>query len=929
MKKRIFSVIVGLVGFASTTWAQNEMHFPYFCGFETTKEADGWQLVNENSNPNKWVIGKATASDGNKSLYISPDNGASASYKAASGLQIAYKDFTLPVGSRYEIAFDWKCMGNLTDRMYVCWLPAAQPIGPSNYASLPTWLTSYWIQWSGNALAGDTVMFNARNWQHGQFEVPGTGIPYRLVFCWVSSDTGEQPISPAGCIDNVQIGKKMACAKPQALDYLAITDASGLFAWYGNSEQYELKYRNTKSSFWTEHKGLTQTVDSIKGLTKGTYTIWVRGICGQDTSIWSVYNNLLVYVSSEMCVDYINIKNTDVAIADIGKVTGVLSDPYMFLGMGVVDFGSASAASSHTVHYDVEETDPRTGHKLKTVPEGEVASVRLGNWGVGGNAERITYFCTVDSTMSILLLKYAVVLENPNHNENEQPRFTLKMLDEYGRQINPTCGAADFIPNKNTAQWHKTGTVEWKDWTTLGLNLEDYIGQTIQIQLATYDCTLSGHYGYAYFTLDCAAARISGLSCGDNTVEALGVPEGFSYKWYRADKPDSIVSTTNKFLPQSNDTADYVCRLTYLEDNKESSQCYFELTASLLPRFPSAGMEYSMTEKECEVEVAFTNKSYVYTRKGVETNQCDAYFWDFGDGTTSYEENPIHTYKRYGVYTVTLKASIANGECEDIFTQVIDATFDKEPVQIAIPDSLFEVCPEAGEFVLPYQLIAGNLDSCEVEYETGEKVKTNVTANSLSVPTVGMKPGYYQALLLVYGHCVADTIPFTYRVDYPGEVLAQRWNDVIGLRNEQHNGGYDFTGATLQWYENGMPIEGQNGTVLYQQGTQLNPNSYYQLGITHNGEQELLSCPFTPVMLTPEQEEIRLEQTFYQSGSEATIKAVAKAQAKIYDGMGVICDEFCFEEGMNVISLPQRAGIYIIEMTLLDGRQMVQKIVIQ
>ena len=910
-------------------YAQNEMHFPYFCGFENEKDSEGWVFDNHKDNPNKWTIGKATASDGNQSIYISPDNGTSASYVASSGLQIAYKEFTLPVGSRYEIAFDWKCMGNLTDRMYVCWLPASQHIQSTNHASLPTWLTSYWIQWSGNALSKDTVMFNARNWQHGQFEVPGTGVPFRLVFCWISTDNGENPRSPAGCIDNVQIGKKMACAKPQALDYHAITDASGLFAWYGNAEKYDLKYRNTKTTFWTEHKDLTESMDSISGLTKGTYTIWVRGICGNDTSIWSVYNNLLVYVSSEMCVDYINIKNPQVAIADIGKVTGNLSEPYSFLGMGVVDFGSASAASSHTIHYDVEETDPRTGHQLKTVPDGEVASVRLGNWGVGGNAERITYFCTVDSTMSILLLKYAVVLENPNHNDSEQPRFTLKMLDENGAQINPDCGAADFIPNKNTAQWNKTGNVEWKDWTTLGLNLEDYIGQTIQIQLATYDCSLSGHYGYAYFTLDCAAARISGLSCGDNTVEALGVPEGFAYKWYRADRPDSIVSTTSKFLPQPNDTSDYVCRLTYLEDNKESTKCYFELSASLLPRFPSAGMEYTMTEKDCQVEVAFTNKSYVYTRKGVAANQCDAYFWDFGDGTTSYEESPVHTYKRYGYYTVTLKASIANGECEDIFTQDIDATFGKEPVKITVPDSIFEVCPETAEFVLPYQLISGNLDSCEVEYETGEKVLTHVTANTLSVPTTNMKPGYYKANLLVYGHCVADTLPLTYKVDYPSDVIAQRWNDVLGLKNEQHNGGYDFIGATLQWYENGLPMEGQNGNVLYRNGVNLNPNSYYQLGITQNGEKELLTCPFTPVMLTPAEEEIRLEQTFYQSGAEATIQAVAKAHAKIYDGMGVLCDEFCFEEGMNIIRLPQRAGIYIIEMTLMDGRQMVQKIVIQ
>ena len=37
--------------------------------------------------------------------------------------------------------------------------------------------------------------------------------------------------------------------------------------------------------------------------------------------------------------------------------------------------------------------------------------------------------------------------------------------------------------------------------------------------------------------------------------------------------------------------------------------------------------------------------------------------WDFGDGTTSNEQNPIHTYQKDGVhYTVTLTVSGPEGE---------------------------------------------------------------------------------------------------------------------------------------------------------------------------------------------------------------------------------------------------------------------------
>lgn len=38
------------------------------------------------------------------------------------------------------------------------------------------------------------------------------------------------------------------------------------------------------------------------------------------------------------------------------------------------------------------------------------------------------------------------------------------------------------------------------------------------------------------------------------------------------------------------------------------------------------------------------------------SKQADSYLWDFGDGETSTEENPVHTFTDPGCYTVTLKA---------------------------------------------------------------------------------------------------------------------------------------------------------------------------------------------------------------------------------------------------------------------------------
>ncbi len=50
-----------------------------------------------------------------------------------------------------------------------------------------------------------------------------------------------------------------------------------------------------------------------------------------------------------------------------------------------------------------------------------------------------------------------------------------------------------------------------------------------------------------------------------------------------------------------------------------------------------------------------------YPNIGDPNNDDLTYQWDFGDGTTSYEENPSHTYGSSGTYTVTVTATDSHG----------------------------------------------------------------------------------------------------------------------------------------------------------------------------------------------------------------------------------------------------------------------------
>jgi PKD repeat protein len=68
-------------------------------------------------------------------------------------------------------------------------------------------------------------------------------------------------------------------------------------------------------------------------------------------------------------------------------------------------------------------------------------------------------------------------------------------------------------------------------------------------------------------------------------------------------------------------------------------------TCPTLCPVPVAGFTANTTQGTAPAAIRFTDQS---------TGNPTAWLWDFGDGTTSTERNPIHTYRNEGTYTVTL-----------------------------------------------------------------------------------------------------------------------------------------------------------------------------------------------------------------------------------------------------------------------------------
>ena len=274
---------------------------------------------------------------------------------------------------------------------------------------------------------------------------------------------------------------------------------------------------------------------------------------------------LNVIVIGQNCIDFTNFNSSGCV-----RTTGTFSNPYQ------MTLSVNNSSNRHVVMTNPNEKDINTGSILRTIPIGESASVRLGNSSTGAQAESISYNYQVDtSEADLLFLKYAAVLQDPNHSIARQPRLTLEILNQSGMHINESCTFADFRANANLG-WNRHGMNLWKDWTIVGVDLSQYHGQTIKVRLTTYDCAESGHYGYAYFTLSCGKKKIEIVNpCTTSTTVTFSAPAGFNYQWYN--EANSMIST-NRTVTVDADDSEYRCVCSFVGN----SSCGFEISASSL-----------------------------------------------------------------------------------------------------------------------------------------------------------------------------------------------------------------------------------------------------------------------------------------------------------------------------------------------------------
>ncbi len=129
------------------------------------------------------------------------------------------------------------------------------------------------------------------------------------------------------------------------------------------------------------------------------------------------------------------------------------------------------------------------------------------------------------------------------------------------------------------------------------------------------------------------------------------------------------------------------------------------------------------------------------------TTSGGTYLWNFGDGTTSTEQNPIHTYSSTGIFQVNLTSTNSCGTNVKLKTVNIETVGTFEP-QLG-PACRIQPNPNDGSFLLGFQSIAANENvRVSIFDNSGRIVRQSeifVDQNSMSYPMTetDLPKGFY------------------------------------------------------------------------------------------------------------------------------------------------------------------------------------------
>lgn len=210
--------------------------------------------------------------------------------------------------------------------------------------------------------------------------------------------------------------------------------------------------------------------------------------------------------------------------------------------MGNYDFANLTAgynSNRFSIHTGAGFI-PFTNNTVPWVPPGYTSVAQIGNFETGGYSEMIKYSYVVTEEFDGLEVKLAAVLEDDGHPPEEQPKLIFRILDQNGDIID--CSEYTVIAGNNIAGWEELDGIDFLPWVTIGMDLQNYVGQQVTIECGSMDCEPEGHFGTGFLTCRCVPSEVDARFCeGDMQDAELSAPTGYeSYLWSTGETTQDI-----------------------------------------------------------------------------------------------------------------------------------------------------------------------------------------------------------------------------------------------------------------------------------------------------------------------------------------------------------------------------------------------------
>lgn len=192
-----------------------------------------------------------------------------------------------------------------------------------------------------------------------------------------------------------------------------------------------------------------------------------------------------------------NFNNWTTITGSVNASHGHGSSPFVFNNFGIIDSGLYFFASHLIIDSQQNDQDVKL---VKTLcPYTNSKSVRLGDINGGMEAPRIEKIILVNSIDTTLNFFYSYVMDDPQHQINENPYFFIEIFDSNAGIL--TLIDSLLVLNSSSQLNTDTGNSNFKyiNWSLKNINLASYLNKKILIRITNGDCGFGAHGGRLYF----------------------------------------------------------------------------------------------------------------------------------------------------------------------------------------------------------------------------------------------------------------------------------------------------------------------------------------------------------------------------------------------------------------------------------------------